>query len=329
MPRAMWSGAISFGLVNIPIRLHNAVSRKSVHFNQIDTRTGARIQYRKVSAADGEEVPSEQIAKGYQLSSGEYVLVGDDELSALDPEASRSIDIEQFVDLDEIDPIYYDSAYYVAPDKGAKKPYALLTRAMEEQNKVAIARFVMRSKQYLAALRPNDGVLVMSTMVYADEVNDPAELVGEDVLDEDVSDRELKMATQLIESLTEPFEPEKFEDAHRNQVLDLIDRKAAGEEIVAAPTPVAEDKVVDLMAALEASVRDAKAARGRHPTAKAVGDDTEVDEDEDEDGGSRTRARRSASSKATKATKASKATKATKASKATKSSKAAPRRKSA
>jgi DNA end-binding protein Ku len=320
MPRAMWSGAISFGLVNIPIRLHNAVSRKSVHFNQIDTRTGARIQYRKVSAADGEEVPSEQIAKGYQLSSGEYVLVGDDELSALDPEASRSIDIEQFVDLDEIDPIYYDSAYYVAPDKAAKKPYALLTRAMEQQNKVAIARFVMRSKQYLAALRPKDGVLVMSTMVYADEVNDPAELVGEDVLEEEVSEREIKMATQLIESLTEPFEPEKFEDNHRNQVLDLIDRKAAGEEIVAAPTPVAEDKVVDLMAALEASVRDAKAARGRHPTAKAVGDDTEVDED----AGSGTRARR-----ATKSAKASKATKASKASKATKSSKAAPRRKSA
>ena len=189
MPRAMWSGAISFGLVNIPIRLHSAVSRKSVHFNQIDTRSGSRIQYKKVSAADGEEVPSEQIAKGFQLSSGEYVLVGDDELGALDPEASRTIDIEQFVDLDEIDPIYYDSAYYVAPDKGAKKPYALLTRAMEEQNKVAIARFVMRSKQYLAALRPHDGVLVMSTMVYADEVNDPAELVGDDVADEDVSPR--------------------------------------------------------------------------------------------------------------------------------------------
>jgi DNA end-binding protein Ku len=325
MPRAMWSGAISFGLVNIPIRLHNAVSRKSVHFNQIDTRTGARIQYRKVSAADGEEVPSEQIAKGYQLSSGEYVLVGDDELGALDPEASRSIDIEQFVDLDEIDPIYYDTAYYVAPDKAARKPYALLTRAMEEQGKVAIARFVMRSKQYLAALRPKDGVLVMSTMVYADEVNDPAELVGDDVLDEDVSERELKMASQLVESLTEPFEPERYEDTYRHQVLDLIDRKAAGEEIVATPTPVAEDKVVDLMAALEASVRDAKAARGRHPTAKAVGAEDEADEDDE--GGS-SRARRA--TKATKSTKkATKATKATKASKASKATKAAPKRKSA
>jgi DNA end-binding protein Ku len=312
MPRAMWSGAISFGLVNIPIKLFNAVSRKSVHFNQIDTRTGSRIQYRKVSAADGDEVPGEAIAKGYQLSSGDYVLVGDDELAALDPVATRSIDIEQFVDLDEIDPIFYDAAYYVGPDKPARKPYALLARAMEEQGKVAIARFVMRSKQYLAALRPKDGVLVMSTMVYADEVNDSAELVdGDDLGDVDVSDRELKMASQLVESLTEPFEPERFEDSYRNQVLDLIDRKAAGEEVVAAPTPVAEDKVVDLMAALEASVRDAKAARTRHPTAKAAGDgDGEAAGDS---GGSRAR----------------KATKSAKASKASKASKAAPKRKSA
>ena len=326
MPRAMWSGAISFGLVNIPIKLFNAVSRKSVHFNQIDTRTGARIQYRKVSAADGEEVASEQIAKGYQLSSGEYVLVGDDELATLDPEATRSIDIEQFVDLDEIDPVYYDSAYYVAPDKAARKPYALLTRAMEEQNKVAIARFVMRSKQYLAALRPKDGVLVMSTMVYADELNDPVQLLdGDDVADVDVSDRELTMATQLVESLTEPFEPDRFEDTYRNQVLELIDRKAAGEDVVAAPTPVAEDKVVDLMAALEASVRDAKAARGRHPTAQSAADDgDEAGGDEADEGGSG-----SGSGKARRSTKATKASKSAKAAKASKSSKAAPKRKSA
>ena len=313
MPRAMWSGAISFGLVNIPIKLFNAVSRKSVHFNQIDTRTGARIQYRKVSAADGEEVPSEQITKGYQLSSGDYVLVGDDELASLDPVASRSIDIEQFVDLDEIDPLYYDSAYYVAPDKAARKPYALLTRAMEEQNKVAIARFVMRSKQYLAALRPKDGVLVMSTMVYADELNDASELVDDDVADADVSDRELKMAAQLVESLTEPFEPEKFEDTYRVQVLDLVERKAAGEEVVPAPAPVAEDKVVDLMAALEASVRDAKTARGRHPTANAAAGGDDEDVAEDGDGGRPARP----------------AKKAAKSSKATKATKAAPKRKSA
>jgi DNA end-binding protein Ku len=311
----MWSGAISFGLVNIPIKMFTAVSRKSVSFNQIDTRTGSRIQYRKVSAADGEEVASEQIAKGYQLSSGEYVLVGDDELAALDPEATRTIDIEQFVDLEEIDPIYYDSPYYVAPDKAARKPYALLTRAMEEEGKVALARFVMRSKQYLAALRPKDGVLVMSTMVYADEVNDPKEL-GEfdDVAEVDVSDRELRMASQLVESLTEPFEPERFEDTYRNQVLELIERKAAGEELVAAPAPVAEEKVVDLMAALEASVRDAKESRKRHPTAKAeaggaTGDGAGGGGGDGDGAGARKRA--------------------TKATKATKAAKAAPKRKSA
>jgi DNA end-binding protein Ku len=270
MPRAIWSGAISFGLVNIPIKLFNGVSRKNVHFNQIDSRTGSRIQYRKVSAADGEEVPAEAIVKGYQLASGDYVLVGDDELAGLDPEASRTVDIEQFVDLDEIDPMFYDSAYYVAPDKAAMKPYALLAQAMEEEGKVAIARFVMRTKQYLAALRSKDGVLVLSTMVYADEVNDPFDLAEIDgVTDTDVSSRELQMASQLIESLTEPFEPEKFEDTYRNQVLDLVERKAAGEEeIVAAPAPAAEEKVVDLMAALEASVKEAKESRTRHPTAK-------------------------------------------------------------
>jgi DNA end-binding protein Ku len=306
----MWSGAISFGLVNIPIKMFTAVSRKSVSFNQIDTRTGSRIQYRKVSAADGEEVASEQIAKGYQLSSGEYVLVGDDELAALDPEATRTIDIEQFVDLEEIDPIYYDSPYYVAPDKAARKPYALLTRAMEEEGKVALARFVMRSKQYLAALRPKDGVLVMSTMVYADEVNDPKEL-GEfdDVAEVDVSDRELRMASQLVESLTEPFEPERFEDTYRNQVLELIERKAAGEELVAAPAPVAEEKVVDLMAALEASVRDAKESRKRHPTAKAEAGGATGDGagGGGGDGGGDGAGARKRATKATKATKAAKA----------------------
>lgn len=278
MPRAMWSGAISFGLVNIPIKLYNAVSRKTVHFNQIDTKTGSRIQYRKVSAADGREVPGEEITRGYQLSSGDYVLVGDEELEALDPEATRTIDIEQFVNLDEIDPLFYDSAYFIAPDAAARKPYALLVRAMEEQGKVAIARLVMRTKQYLAALRPKDGVLVMSTMVYADEVNDPTELTGVDGMEDvGLSDRELQMAEQLIDSLTEPFEPERFEDSYRNRVLELIERKAAGEEeVVPVAPPPAEEKVVDLMAALEASVRDAKEARKRHPAAAAVAGDGEA-----------------------------------------------------
>jgi DNA end-binding protein Ku len=259
---------VSFGLVSIPVKLYNAVSRKSVHFNQIDSRTGARIRYKKVSDADGEEVPSEAIVKGYQLASGDYVLLGDDELGALDPEASRTVEIEQFVDLDEIDPIFYDAAYYAAPDKAARKPYALLVKAMEEQGRVAIARFVMRSKQYLAVLRADDGLLVLSTMVYADEVNDPSELTEFDGVDDvDVSDRELRMARQLVDSLTEEFDPGKFEDTYRFRVLDLIERKAAGEEVLAPAAPAAEEKLVDLMAALEESVREAKESRKRHPTA--------------------------------------------------------------
>src|SRR5688572_14870458 len=276
MPRAIWSGAISFGLVNIPIKLYAGVSRKTVSFNQLDSRTGSRIKLKKVSAADGEEVPNEAIVKGYELASGEYVTVGDDELANLDPGANRTIDIEEFVDLVDIDPLFYDSAYYVAPDKATLKPYALLTKAMEESGKVGVARFVMRSKQYLCAVRPKDGALVLSTMVYADEINDPAEIAEIDELaDVDVTKKELDMARQLIASLSADFDPSQFEDTYRNQVLDLIEKKAAGQtELIAPPVVVEEDKVVDLMAALEASVKSAKEARKRHPAgAPAAGED--------------------------------------------------------
>jgi DNA end-binding protein Ku len=267
MPRAIWSGSISFGLVNIPIKLYAAVSRKTVHFNQLDSRTGARVKHKKVSAADGEEVPAEAIVKGYELASGDYVTVGDDELSNLDPAANRTIDIEEFVDLVDIDPLFYDSAYYVAPDKATLKPYALLTKAMEESGKVGIARFVMRSKQYLCAVRPKDGALVLSTMVYADEINDASEIAEIDDLEGvEVTKKELDMARQLIASLAADFDASQFEDTYRNQVLELIERKAAGHtEVIAPPVVVDEDKVVDLMAALEASVKSAKEARKRHP----------------------------------------------------------------
>jgi DNA end-binding protein Ku len=271
MPRPIWSGSISFGLVNVPVKLFSAVNRKTVHFNQIDSRTGSRIKYQKVSAADGAEVPGEAIVKGYELPSGQYVLVDDAELSSLDPEASRTIDIEEFVELDQIDPIFYDNAYYVAPDKATIKPYALLARAMEETGKIGVARFVMRSKQYLCAVRPKDGKLLLSTMVYADEVNDPAEINEfEAVESTEVSAKELTMAKQLIESLASDFEAEQFEDTYRVKVLDLIERKASGETgLVEVPEIEAPDKVVDLMAALEASVAAAKESRKRHPTGKA------------------------------------------------------------
>lgn len=275
MPRPIWSGSISFGLVSVPVKLYSAINRKAVHFNQIDSRSGSRIKYQKVSAADGEVVPSEAIVKGYELPTGQYVLVDDAELSSLDPEANRSIDIEEFVELDQIDPIFYDAAYYVAPDKATTKPYALLARAMEETNRVGVARFVMRSKQYLCAIRPKDGKLLLSTMVYADEVNAPADIKEYEAVEAaELTDKELAMAKQLVESLAADFEPGRFEDTYRQKVLDLIERKAEGESgLVEAPEPESTDKVVDLMAALEASVAAAKAARKRHPATGGVEDD--------------------------------------------------------
>ena len=268
MPRAIWSGSISFGLVNIPIKLYNAVSRRGVSFHQMDARTGARVKMKRVSSADGTEVPYEKIVKGYELSPEHYVLLEPAELDALDPEGTRTIDIEEFIDLADIDPIFFDAAYYVAPVKTAEKPYALLVRAMEEQGKVAIARFVMRTKQYLAALRAKDGALVLSTMVYADEVT-PAEEISElsAARDVKVSDKELVMANQLIESLSADFDPARFRDEYRDRLLELIERKAEGEPVIVPEAAPAQTGVVDLMAALEASVAKAREARRRHPTA--------------------------------------------------------------
>jgi len=301
MPRAIWSGSVSFGLVNIPVKLYNAVSRKSVHFNQLDAKTGARVKRKWISAADGRDLENDEIIRGYELPSGEYVTVEDDELAALDPDAVRTIDIDEFVDLDDIDPIFYDSAYYLAPDKATTKPYALLAEAMERANKVGVARFVMRGKQYLAAVRPKDGRLLLSTMVYADEVNDPAD-IGEldDVGDVDLPDREVEMAMQLIDSLgVDEFEAEKYEDTYRTQVLDLIERKAAGEtEVIAAPAEPEPSKVIDLMAALEASVKEAKVARGRHPTSNT--DEGEVTTKPAKRAGKKTAKKASAAKKSTK-----------------------------
>jgi DNA end-binding protein Ku len=268
MPRPVWSGTISFGLVAIPMKLYNAVNRKSVSFNQLDERTMSRIRYRKVSDESGEEVPDEHIVKGYEVSKGRYVLVDPDELEPFIPAATRSVELEEFVDLDDIDPVYFDNSYYVAPD-GSPKPYVLLARAMEEAGKVGIGRFVMRNKQHTAAIRAVDGHLMMSTLTYADEVvkkNAIDELEGLD--DVDVSDREVKMAEALVASLSDEFQPDKYHDDYREQVLDLIAKKAAGEEFEVPEPATEKPKIVDLMAALEASVEAAKQSRKHHPTAR-------------------------------------------------------------
>jgi DNA end-binding protein Ku len=260
VPRPIWSGAISFGLVNVPVKLYSATSPKDVRFHQIDARTNARVRQKRVSAATGEEVPYEQIVKGYELRPDTYVTITPEELEALEPKATKTIDIEDFVDLDQIDPIFYERPYYLAPDKGGAKAYALLRAAMQETNKVGIARVVLRTKQYLAAIRPKDDVLVLETMLFPDEVNptEDLEVPGDEV---EVSSREEKMARQLIDSLTTDFEPEKYHDEYREKVLALIEQKASGQEIVVEEAPEEPSKVVDLMAALEASLAAVKKGR--------------------------------------------------------------------
>ncbi len=262
MPRAIWSGSVSFGLVNVPIKLVSATSSKDVRFNQLHDADGGRINQKRVCSVDGEEVDYGHIVKGYDLGGGRYVIIEPEELRSIDPESSRSIDIEEFVDLAEIDPIYFDHPYYLVPDDRAEKPYALLAEAMADTGKVALGKFVLRTKQYLAALRAKDGVLVLSTMLFADEVIDTGELDVPTTEATRPSERELSMARQLVESLSAPFDPGKYHDTYREKVLELIEMKADGEVIAEAPEPAAAAPVVDLMAALEASLAAARADKG-------------------------------------------------------------------
>ena len=270
MPSAIWTGSISFGLVQVPVRLVGATKSKDVSFNQLEEGTGARIRYKKVSDATGEEVTPDRIKKGYEISKGRYVMIEPDDLDSLRPKGSHAIEIEEFVDLDEIDPVYFEQPYYLVPDKTGGKPYKLLVEAMTELNKVALGRIIVRSKERLVAIRVLDNMLVVETMRYADEVLPRDELLpAED--DVELTDRERLMARQLVESLAvDEFQPEKFRDEYREQVLDLIERKAAGQEIVAEPVVEAPAKVLDLVAALEASLEKAAGAKDRHPTGAAT-----------------------------------------------------------
>jgi DNA end-binding protein Ku len=261
--RAIWSGAISFGLVNIPVKLYSAVSRKTVRFHQLDSEDNQRIQQKRVNPRTGEEVAYENLVKGYEIGPDRYVVITPEELEALEPEKTRTIDIEDFVDLDEIDPIFYDHPYYLVPDTGAGKAYKLLLDAMKESNKVAIARVVLRQKEHLVAVRPRDDVLTMETLLFSDEVIEPDKLDGiPEAVDGKTTKKELEMAQQLIDSLSSDFEPEKYRDEYRDRVLDLIERKAQGEEIVIEAPPEEPKKVPDLMAALEASIADSKRQSG-------------------------------------------------------------------
>jgi DNA end-binding protein Ku len=269
MPRSIWKGAISFGLVNVPVKLYSAVSKKTVRFNQLHDADHARIQQKRVCSQDGEEVPYENIVKGFEIGPDRYVVITPDELEALDPAKTRAIDIEDFVDVADIDPLYYEHPYYLLPDTGAAKAYKLLLEALRDTNKVAIARVVLRTKEYLVAIRPAGEVLTMETMLFADE------LIGTDSLDElpdaevKATERELSMARQLIEAQATEFDPSKYRDEYRERVLDLIERKAAGEEIAVQPMAEESQEVPDLMAALEQSLAAARGGGRKAPVKTA------------------------------------------------------------
>ena len=260
MARAIWSGTISFGLLNVPVRMYSAVARRNIALREIRESDSARIKHRRVAEGTDEEVPYENIVKAYELSPGQYVPLSKDEMSALAPEKTRAIDVQDFVDIEEIDPMYFDSPYYLGPADGAEKAYSLLAAAMESSGKAAISRFVFRNKEHLSAIRASEGVLTLTTMRFHDEVVPPSEL--DDALPDKkpkVAKREREMAEQLIDSLSTEFDPDSYRDEYREQLLALIEQKAEGKEIVApeAEAPKAT-KAPDLMAALEESIAAVK-----------------------------------------------------------------------
>ena len=257
MPRSIWSGAISFGLVSVPVKLYSAISQKDVSFHQIDKSSGARIRYKRVSEKTGREIPYERIAKGYELDGDEYVVIDPKELEKFAPDATRRIDVEDFVDLSEIDPIYFEHAYYLAPDKGGDKAYMLLRKAMEKSGRIGIGKVVIRGKEYLAAIRPyGDNAIALETMLFPDEVVDVDTIPALPERRTKVSDKELRMATQLIDALSGEFDPEKYKDEYRERVLQFIKKKAKGGTVTIEEEEPSRPAVADLMEALRASVEE-------------------------------------------------------------------------
>ena len=249
MARAIWSGTISFGLVSVPVRMFTATDSKELRFHFLDRRDLSPIGYEKVSKESGKAVPPDEIVRGFEIEKGRYVPIDDEDLDRLDVELTHSIDICDFVDLDEIDPIYFRKAYHLLPQDGAEKPYRLMVRALDETGKVGIAKVVIRNKQHLAALRPYDDVLVLETMYYADEVRKPEAVDG----DARLQKAEVEMAKSLVENLSAEFDPEKYDDTYRKELLELIRAKAKGKDL---PEPTQDEggEVVDLMQALRESV---------------------------------------------------------------------------
>jgi DNA end-binding protein Ku len=313
MARAIWSGNISFGLLNVPVKLYSAVSRRQISFRELRESDSSRVRHKRVAEADGEEVAYEEIVKGYELGPDQYVIFSRDELEELDPKKTKAIEVESFVDLDDIDPIYFVQPYYLGPEAGAERAYALLVKAMADERKVAVSRFVLRNKEHLAALRPMDNVLTLTTMRFADEIVPAQELDG--VIPEELETpktKELDMAKQLIGSLTSDFDPNEFHDEYREELLARIEAKAQGEDLVQAvsdePTPT---KAPDLMAALEeslAAVKGEPLAAGSKSKPKSGSKSKASKSKAKSSSGSSSNGRKSASKSKTKSKSSSKST---------------------
>jgi DNA end-binding protein Ku len=268
MARAIWSGSISFGLVSVPVKLYPAVRDEDIHFSQFD-KAGNHIRNKRVSEKTGREVEYDEIVKGYEIRKGKWVMVDPKEIESFDPKATKTIDIEDFVPLDDIDPIYFEHTYYLAPDgEAAEKPYRLLLEAMRRTGRVGVGKVVIRTKQYLAAVRPIDGVLALSTMRFADEVRTPEEVGVMPSGRAHATKREIELAEQIVEALSSDWKPEKYRDTYRERVLDFIEKKAKGKEVVVEAPEPEEAEVVDLMAALEASLAAARGGKAKKTTAK-------------------------------------------------------------
>ena len=275
MARAIWTGSVAFGLVNVPVALYSATEDKTIHYNQFQTGTSDRIRYKRVNERTGREVKPEDIVRGHEVAKGDYVLVSDEELEAVEPGRSRTIDITDFVDLAEIDPIYFQKTYYLGPqgDGAAVHAYALLHGAMADTGKAGIATFVFHGKQYLVALRARSDVLALQTMYFADEVRDPGEVIDNLPTAEKLVPRELTIAKQLIDSMSNSWNPDEYADSYRERVEDLLARKQRGEEILTEGEPAEEAGVTDLMDALRRSAEQMRGRGQRQParTARAGG----------------------------------------------------------
>jgi DNA end-binding protein Ku len=259
MARTIWKGALSFGLVNVPVGIYPATQDKSIHFNQLEEGTSDRIRYKKVNERTGKEVGNDQIVKGYDVGGGHYVILTDEELESAEPERTRLIDITDFVDQDDIDPIYYRTTYYLAPEgEAGEKAYALLRQAMRDSKKIAIGTIVMRNKEYPVAIRPDDNVLNLETMYFSDEIRSPGKELPELPSSKQLTNREVSMAQQLIESMESEWDPSKYHDTHREKVEELIDAKQKGNEVVVRIAEPEPTKVVDLMDVLSASIKSVK-----------------------------------------------------------------------